>query len=56
MSKDIIKSVEEAFVLTNVLKSVYCASLSDGETIKSQDIINMLDLIIEKIEEIKNKV
>ena len=54
MNEKITKSVNEACVLANVLKNVYKSSIEDGEKISADDVVNMLNLIIEKVSEIKN--
>ena len=54
MLEKLEKSLNETFVLANVLKNVYKSSQEDGENVTSGDIINMLNLIIEKLDEIKN--
>ena len=54
MEDKIEKSVNEALVLANVLKNVYKSSQDDGEKVSSDAVVNMLNLIIEKVIEIKS--
>lgn len=54
MNEKIIKSVNDAYLLANVLKNVYKSSIEEEEKIAAEDVVNMLNLIIEKVSEIKN--
>lgn len=53
MSNKIKKSLNDALVLAKALSDSYKASLEDREKVTPIDVLNVRDLIICKIEEVK---